>query len=198
MRPGLHRIPAHAPGKRPARRTTIWDQCGADNPSQTPRRSLECGMEGWRDDWVALPGDWSSTDPGGIHQQPVLMSSLWGGSGPRHPRDAQFARRDADAISTSRAGLIARLLSRTVTPCLAWRPGHEATASSPVARHGVRHRDWAVRLRRPRLAARPHANVRRSRLALDAHCDRAPTLLDPDRQASLQSWICALGGPGSG
>ncbi len=153
---------------------------------------------GWHDEAIVLPREWSSTDPDGLHQQPVLVPSLWGGSGPRHPRDAQFARRDADAISTSRAGLIARLLSRTVTPCLAWRPRDEATASSPVARHGVRHRDWAVRLRRPRLAARPHANVRRSRLALAAHCDRAPTLLDPDRQASLQSWICALGGPGSG
>ncbi|MDF2761168.1 MAG: hypothetical protein K0S99_3803 [Thermomicrobiales bacterium] len=77
-------------------------------------------------------------------------------------------------------------------------PSQRPVPDSPVARHGVRHRDWAVRLRRPRLAARPHANVRRSRLALAAHCDRAPTLLDPDRQASLQSWICALGGPGSG
>jgi hypothetical protein len=93
---------------------------------------------GWHDEAIVLPREWSSTDPDGLHQQPVLVPSLWGGSGPRHPRDAQFARRDADAISTSRAGLIAWLLSRTVTPCLAWRPGHEATASSPVAQHGVR------------------------------------------------------------
>jgi hypothetical protein len=153
---------------------------------------------GWHDEAIVLPREWSSTDPDGLHQQPVLVPSLWGGSGPRHPRDAQFARRDADAISTSRAGLIARLLSRTVTPCLAWRPGHEATASSPVARHGVRSRDWAGRLRRPRLVARPRANVWRWRLALAAHYDHACTLLNPDRQASLQSWICALGGPASG
>jgi hypothetical protein len=75
-----------------ARRTTIWDQCGADDASQTPPLSLECAVEGWHDDWVALPGDWTSTDPGGLHQQPVLVPSLWGRSGPRHPRDAQSPR----------------------------------------------------------------------------------------------------------
>ena len=153
---------------------------------------------GWHDEAIVLPRERSSADPDGLHQQPVLVPSLWGGSGPRHPRDAQFARRDADAISTSRAGRLARLLSRTVAPRLAWCPRHEAPASSPVARHGVRPRDWAGRLRRPRLVARPCANVWRWRLAVAAHCDSVPTLLDHDRQASLQSWICALGGPGSG
>lgn len=158
MRPGLYRIPAHAPGKRPARRTTIWDQCGADNPSQTPRRSLECAMEGWRDDWVALPGDWSSTDPGGIHQQPVLMSSLWGGSGPRHPRDAQSPHRITPRCLAVPIGPSVCTSSGAVTPDAAQQPGDGAPPGSSAARWRVNSRDWAGRLGLPRLVTRPYAN----------------------------------------
>jgi hypothetical protein len=98
------------------RSTAIWDQCGSGNPSQTPPLSLECAMEGWRDDWVALPSVWSSTDPGGLHQQPFLVPSLWGGSGPRHPRDAQSPRRVAHTCHEVLITSLLRTSSASVTP----------------------------------------------------------------------------------
>ena len=83
-------------------------------------------MEGWHDDWVALPGARSSTDPGGLHQQPVLVPSLWGGSGPRHPRDAQSPR----GVAPMSCGF--HLTQRLDFP----RTGH-ATCGSRIAARGV-------------------------------------------------------------
>jgi hypothetical protein len=141
-----------------ARHTAIWDQCGVGDSSQTDPLSLECAMEGWRDDWVALPRDRTSTDPGGLHQQPVLVPSLWGGSGPRHPRDAQSPRRVAPPCHALLIASIVWTSSRSVTSRAARYARKGAPAGSSTAWWGVNSRDWAGRLGLPRSVTRPHAN----------------------------------------
>lgn len=142
-----------------ARYAAIWDQCGAGNSSQTPPRSLECAREGWRDDWVALPGARSSTDPGGLHQQPILVPSLWGGSGPRHSRDAQSPRRVAHTCHEVLISSIVRTSSGSVTPHAARYARNGTAPASSTAWWGVNSRDWAGRLGLPRSVTRPHANL---------------------------------------
>jgi hypothetical protein len=136
-RPSCAASPLTHQGNNAARRTTIWDQCGADHASQTRARSLECAMEGWHDDWVALPGDWTSTDPGGLHQQPVLVPSLWGGSGPRHPRDAQSPR----CVTPTYHAVSVRPITRTSS---AATPAHAVRTTRDGATPGSFAAWWSV------------------------------------------------------
>ena len=113
---------------------------------------------GWHDEAIVLPRERSSADPDGLHQQPVLVPSLWGGSGPRHPRDAQSPHRITPRCLAVPIGPSVCSSSGAVTPDAAQQSRDGAPPRSSAARWRVNSRDWAGRLGLPRLVTRPYAN----------------------------------------
>jgi len=84
--------------------------------SRWPPRPLEWVLEGWHDEVAAVPGDRSSTDPDDLHEQSVLVPSLWGGSGPRHPRDAHSAHRGRVQATTPDLRPIPQVHPKAIAP----------------------------------------------------------------------------------
>ena len=78
-----------------------------------------------------MPGAWSSTDPDGLHKQPLLVPALWGGLGPRRSHAVQPPRCAVDTSHPTGRGPLARLSLGTIASLSAgYQPPKPVAGSS--------------------------------------------------------------------
>ena len=133
--------------QRPAADAKIRTNAGRSELPERPRSHYRGTREGWRDEVVALSSARSSTDPDGLHQQSLLVPSLWGGSGPRHPRDAQSVRRGPSAPGATNLCLLARVPSAAAAPLPQGRRRDEPTSGETIDRSRARRSPYQDRPR---------------------------------------------------